>query len=309
MPSIPDGIGGLARTRRGFLIRPELLAEGISDEHLAAIVDRGLAQRVHRGVAFVGATVLSWEDRLYAATLAAGDGALESHTSAGRMYALDGVRTSAIEITIDYLSGAEPQGVIVHRTRRPREVAVVRGIPITTIEQTLLDLAPRLATVDLLKAVACALRRRMTTVVALEVFLATHGGRGVPGVKKLRAAIAKYQDGSPPPGSDGEVAFFEYLERHGIELPKRQLEVIVDDGRRYFLDFAWDERTKAIEFDGLESRADPRSHDAELERQNAIWDLGWGLRRFSPLALRDRPRATYRQIIRFLDDPAPRRLL
>ena len=93
---------------------------------------------------------------------------------------------------------------------------------------------------------------------------------------------------------------FLFFDRNGIELPERQKRLELRDGTAIVLDFAWVARTKSIEFDGLGTRADARSHDGELVRQNAIWDLGWQLRRFSPIALRERPRETRRQILRFL---------
>ena len=303
MPSNPDGIGGLARTRRGQLIRPELLASGFTDEQVERYVEVGLLQRVQAGILLAGTMPPSWDDKMLAAVLAAGEAALASHLSAGRLYGLDGIKTATIEITVPYTHGPTPDGVIVHRTRRPRKANIINGIPVTTVEQTLLDIGTRVPMTILLKALASALRRRLTTIVALKVFLKESTGRGTPGVKKLRAAIARYDDGSPAPGSDGEVAFFEYLDHHGIELPKRQFELTLLNGQKIYLDFAWDERDKAIEYDGLESRADVESHDHELERQNEIWDLGWQLRRYSPKALRDRPKETYRKIVRFLDGP------
>ena len=94
---------------------------------------------------------------------------------------------------------------------------------------------------------------------------------------------------------------FDFLHANGIEVPARQFQLVTREGTPIYLDFAWDLRTKALEFDGLASRADSRAHDQELERQNDILELGWRLRRFSPVALRDRPRETYRKILRYLE--------
>lgn len=302
MPESPKGIGGLASTRRGILLRPDLLAAGMRDDAIRALVSSSLVQRMQQGALLASPLQPTWEDRMAAAALAT-PGALVSHTSAARLHGLDGVKTSMLEITIPYGLGGDPRdGVKVHRTRRLMVGDQIGGIPVVTVEQTLLDIAGVRAIPgsDLLKAVASAIRKRQTTIAALEAFVTTCG-RGVGGTRRLRTAIARYQDGSPVPGSDGEVAMFEYFAACGIELPKRQFEITLPSGLHIYLDFAWDLRMKTIELDGLESRASPTAHDQELERQNLIWELGWELRRFSPIALRRRPKETYRQIVRFLE--------
>ena len=274
----------------------------MNDDGIRSLVASDLVQRVQQGALLASPLQPTWEDRMAAAALST-PGALVSHTSAARLHGLDGVKTSMLEITIPYGLGGDPRdGVTVHRSRRLLEAAEVGGIPVVTVEQTLLDIAGVRAVPasDLLKAVASAVRKRQTTIVRLESFLETCG-RGVGGTRRLRVATARYQDGSPVPGSDGEVAMFEYFAAYGIELPKRQFEITLPSGLHIYLDFAWDLRWKTIEFDGLESRASPTAHDQELERQNAIWELGWELRRFSPIALRQRPKETYRQIVRFLE--------
>jgi len=63
---------------------------------------------------------------------------------------------------------------------------------------------------------------------------------------------------------------------------------------------AWPQRRKLVEFDGFDTHSSPEALDNDLERQNDLLDLGWGLRRWSGRAVRRRPRQVAERILRFL---------
>jgi hypothetical protein len=78
---------------------------------------------------------------------------------------------------------------------------------------------------------------------------------GPPRRHPLREVVGLYLGTGRAPGSDGEVAFLRCLREAGIEEPTRQYEVVLPDGSKAVVDFAWIERRKLIEFVGLEVHA------------------------------------------------------
>ena len=128
-----------------------------------------------------------------------------------------------------------------------------------------------------------------------------HGGKGRRGTTLLREIVALYAGTKRPPGSGGEVAFLRELRRAGIEEPVRQFEVMLLDGSKAVVDFAWPDRRKLVEFVGVETHADSRAHAHDTLREDDILTAtGWELRRFAPETLRTNPVEVARRVTRFL---------
>ena len=98
--------------------------------------------------------------------------------TAAALLALDGFARTAIEISGPCRITAP--GVRVHRVcpLPSAEVALIEAIPATAATRTLIDLAPRTDAGPLEAALDSALRRRLTSVAALEDGLRRRGGRG-----------------------------------------------------------------------------------------------------------------------------------
>lgn len=199
-----------------------------------------------------------------------------------------------------YLDGPTPQGVIVHRSRRIEPISVVHGIPVTSIERTLLESATVTPSVVTEKAFAWAWRRGLTTPEKCDRYLEAHGGKGRRGTTRLRQMVELYAGTGRPPGSDGEVVFLRCLREAGIEEPVRQFLIDLPGGNKASVDFAWPERRKLIEFVGLEVHADSRAHAQDTLREDDIKSLGWELRRFAPQTLDRHPEEVARRVLRFL---------
>jgi hypothetical protein len=90
-------------------------------------------------------------------------------------------------------SGGPPRhgGILVCRSSTSEgDLATLRGIPITAVPRTLLDLAPRLSRRALARAVREAVRLKLTTIAAIAACLDRHRGRR--GSRRLVAVIARY---------------------------------------------------------------------------------------------------------------------
>ncbi len=241
-----------------------------------------------------------WEDRLFGSVLAAGVGALASHRAALVLWSLDGIGSAPVEITAPFTHGPVPDRTIVHRTRRPARPASIKGIPVTTIERTLLDSCALLGLLSATKAFESAFRRRLTTVDGMYAFLGEKGGRGVKGTRMARRILNERRDDTPTDsGSETEALYL--MRRVGIAEPVLQARLTTTEGDVIRPDFYWPQRKKAIEIDGLDAHDSADKLDDDLRRQNRLMDLGIELRRFSARRVRRQPKAFVDEVRRFLD--------
>jgi very-short-patch-repair endonuclease len=156
-------------------------------------------------------------------------------------------------------------GIIVHRTAYlpPEHVTVHRGIPITTAERTLLDLAGVLPAHRLRRAVRQAQFLKLTTVGSLTAAL------NGPGPRRGRAKLARIiATGAAPTQSELEDAVLDLLLRNGFAHPLVN-EPLFIDGRRIVPDLRWPEQRLVIEADGPH-HDDPLARADDLERQRLL---------------------------------------
>jgi hypothetical protein len=162
-------------------------------------------------------------------------------------------------------------GVRVHRsTTLDGETTTLRGIPITTIERTLLDLACCVSDEALARALREAIRLGHTTIYRLADYLGTRMHRR--GARRLVRAIARYR-GLPleRARSGAEIRALEVLRDAGFVLPKLNVGIAGVEA-----DLSWADRKLIIEIDGGPFHLD-KGEDARKER---IWhDAGWEVRR------------------------------
>jgi hypothetical protein len=168
----------------GCITVPQLLAIGYSRREIQRMVQRGVLIRMHRGVYVVGALSPAPEQRLTAAVLAGGRGAVLSHTAAAAHFGLIEPRVVTEVSTPRRRRGDER--LKLHERRRI-DVARRNGIPTTTVAQTLLDLAASNWPIDRLTQEAAA--RGLIPLTDLRTFAAQR--RGARGAAKLAEAAGQ----------------------------------------------------------------------------------------------------------------------
>lgn len=185
----------LAARQFGVVARRQLLALGMTSGAIIAWLGQGRLHRVHRGVYLLGHPVPAPLAREQAALLAAGDDAVLSHHTAAR---LDGLieedDDAPIHVTTSRFRG-RPKGVVVHTSRRleRRDVKRRHGLPVTTVDRTLLDLAEVADAAVLERAVEVAFTKRRVTERQLRGVIKRNPGRR--GGRRL-AALLDYRGGS-----------------------------------------------------------------------------------------------------------------
>src|SRR4051794_536458 len=130
----------IARGQHGVATRAELLAVGVSVAEIDRRVASGSLIPEHRGVYRVGHCAPSLEARYLAAAKACGQGAVLSGPAAGHLYCLLKGSPPPPELTTP--TERRVPGVRTRRSRKQnaRETTSYRGIPITTVPRTLVDL-------------------------------------------------------------------------------------------------------------------------------------------------------------------------
>jgi hypothetical protein len=291
-------VAQLAARRHGVLGVDDLRACGLDADAIAVRVDNGRLHPMHRGVYAVGHGNPTREGWMLAAVRACGDGAALSHRSAAALPNI--IRWEDRHPDVLVLGRCAPQHprITGHRTTYlpPEHVTTWRGIPITTAERTLLDLAGVLDAERLRRAIRQSQFLGLTTLGSLVAVL-----RG-PGPKRGRKAFARViASGAAPTRSELEDAVLDLLLRGGFAHPIVNAPLFVS-GRRIVPDFFWPGRRLVIEADGAH-HDDPFERVADRERQAILEAHGYRVLRVTWAQAILQPGGTLR---RFGDAGAPR---
>jgi very-short-patch-repair endonuclease len=273
-------VARLAELQRGLASRAQLLAVGLSGTEIKSRIERGLLHPVHRGVYRVGHTASLEFAAEMAAVLACGPRTVLSGRSAGYVWALLPRPRGPVQV-----SGAarrERPGVRGHRVPvDSSEVTRCRGIPITSVARTVVDVAAELDPLQLETVVAEAERRRLLRRrdLAASAELAVHR-RGAARVREL----LHRQHGPALTRSDTEKRLLRLVRASGLPAPDHNVPFGI-----YELDTVWRGARLVVELDGWEfhrTRADferDRARDAELQASGfAVLRFTWRQVRYQP---------------------------
>ncbi len=260
----------------------QLVALGWSDFAVGRRVASGRLVRVEEGV-FAIAPVLEHDDwgKWMGATLAAPETFL-SHVSAGAAWALWSLPRQLETVTRPGSGGPRRHGgLLVYRSSTlDGDCTQLRGIPITTVPRTLLDLAGELSARALARAVREAVRLELTTLPSLGDALGRHRGRR--GAARLATTIARYS-GLPlvRARSGAEVRAMEILRAAHFPLPELNVRIAGEEA-----DLSWRPFRLIIEIDGAPFHLDVGE---DIRKQRRWEGVGWTVRRVSSEDVYERP--------------------
>jgi len=185
-------LAGDAGRQHGAFTRAQARQAGLS----AHQIDRRLATgswvrelpRVYRH-ALTPPTVLL---RISAAVLWAGAGCALSHTTAGALWRLDGVRLDTPELVVPSARAPSRAGLTVHRAGDlgDDEICERHGLPLTSPVRTIVDLAAVLPDDELAAAVASARASGLVRASEIRARLDGRGTRGRAGTVRLRRLLS-----------------------------------------------------------------------------------------------------------------------
>lgn len=267
----------VARRQHGLITLEQATAAGISVDAGKRRVRAGRWIRVAPGVVAVAGAPVTWRQRALAAVLAAGPGAVISHTTAAALYGLSGCAFRAVEITVPRGRSHRSRLASVHEaTDLPRgDITTVDGIPVTRPARTLVDLAGCLPRAGLEDAVDDALVRRLTTLTRLRVRLDALGGPGRRRSVVLGEILSSWETGRLP-DEVAEARLLRRLVAHGLPTPAVQYEVRDPEGRFVARpDLAYPDSRVAVELNGFRWHGTPRGYARDQSRARRLAALGW----------------------------------
>src|SRR4051812_45545996 len=268
-------IAALAGRQFGVASRAQLLAAGLSAREIERRMQAGRLQALHRGVYAVGHRVLRVEGHWMAAVLACGEDAALSHQTAPAVWELRRVGSGVIHVTVPGDSGRKRRpGIKVHRsvTLSARDVTRVRGLPVTTVARTIIDLSSTLNPDDLEELVHRADERGLVD------FRDLRAARSA----SLQAVLRAFDPA--PTRSALERRFLKLCREHQITRPAVNQFI-----EGYLVDFLWRDRRLIVEVDGYEHHGTRKRFESDRERDVVLGARGWAVRRFTWRQLEERP--------------------
>jgi very-short-patch-repair endonuclease len=238
--STPDWfLRELAERQHGVFAWWQLRLAGLTRGEVDSRLARGLFRKVHRGVYAFGHRELTQKGWWMAAVLALGEHAVLSHRSAAALWGmLPTSDTAFIHVAVAGRPRARRKTrIMVHHRHSEVETTVHDGIPVTTVEATLLDLSLTVDRHTLGQAVAAAERlelfdRRVWTPPAAR-----------PGASVLREVVGAHR--AAPTRSELERRFLELCREHHLPMPKVNVWVAGAE-----VDFYWPVHRLVVETDG-----------------------------------------------------------
>jgi very-short-patch-repair endonuclease len=292
-----DLLRTLAEQQHGVVARRQLLAAGIGRERIASWRRCGRLIVQRRGVYSLGHALLTQEARWMAAVLVCGDGAVLSHRSAAALWGLRPPGGGAIEVTvgIDGPRLGHGDGIRPRRSGLVQAFATVeRGIPVTTVAWTLLDLAAVVRSHQLRRAVEEADRLELFDLAAVE--RALEAGVGRRGTRAMMALLGDMAErGVTRTRSDVEAAFLQLCIDHG--LPRPEVNRVRDGVEQ---DFRWPRHRLIVEVDGWAYHRGRAAFAADRARDRRALTASWRVARFPATEVFRAPAVVAHEVARLL---------
>jgi very-short-patch-repair endonuclease len=253
----------IAAESHGVVTRRQLLDAGITPDEIKHRLGTGALIREHRGVYRVGHRAPNLEARYLAAVRACGEGAALSGKAAAFLYEL--IRGAPPRPEVTTKSDRRVPGV---KTRRSKaiEATTHRGVPITTVPRTLIDIAPGLTPDRLARACHEAGVKHSTSPADV---------RAVK--KRIGPKLLRILNGDTHLTlSKLEKRFLELLRDAGLVLPVINRVI---DGHR--VDCRWPEQRLTVELDGYRYHRSRHAWERDRRREREARARGDDFRRYT----------------------------
>ena len=263
---------------------------GYSDTRIHKELKDGTLYKIMRNVYIDGVTWRSWDEnqRTYAMhygyTLGHSNMAF-SHMSAAFFHGLDTLYRSQkmhiIPLSPEYGGTKSSPLIMSHRSSAQAQeniIEIAPGIHVTDMVHTAVDCAKKMSLREGLVVVDSALRTNRAVYADYQTLKEALSNARGHGCRKARA-LAELM--SPASGSAAETLARLAILQAGLPRPQEQYVIYRENGRRFYLDFAWPELGLFLEIDGKKKYlgqygpADEVLYQ-ERQRENEIKHLtGW----------------------------------
>jgi hypothetical protein len=255
--TVEQELARIAEGAHGVVTRVEMSDAHITADEIKRRVGKGLLIRRYRGVFRLGHCAPSVEAEYMAAVKVCGEGAALSGRAAA--YLLGLVRGKPPPPEVSAPKERDIKGLRTRHCRHldRRDVITVRGIPVTSVARTLVDLATVLTPDELARACHEAGVRYRTTPKQVEAVLERLPNRR--GARTLRAVMSGDVRVTL---SKLERAFLALLRKEGLPLPQTNR---LAGGRR--VDCRWPDHRLTVELDSYQFHNSSYSWEQDRRRQ------------------------------------------
>ena len=272
----------------GRVSAAQLVALGVETQVVVAVGGRAATSTTDLPRVYaVGHRAPSVEADVTAAVLYAGPGAMLSHATALWWRGLLDRRPWPLEVSTPRRCRSLP-GVTVHGRRDCRR-EWHNGLPMTTIEQALLDFAARAPIERVRYALANADYTKALDLDALQAI----AGNGRPGSTKLRTALKRHDPKLARTRSPLERIFLPFCEAHGIPAPD-DVNVWIEG---VLVDAVWWKQRLVVELDGKDNHSSwaqiQRDRSNELKLRAARFDV----MRYGTVQFEEQPELVARDLL------------
>ena len=282
----------LAARQHGLVTAGQLASLGFTKDAILRRQKAGVLFRVHRRVYAVAGTRDTFEFRVMAAVLAAGEGAVASGRCAAALYGLRRIRCDLVEVTVSGRHAPRLAGFVSHR--RDLLTAADRSkigvIPVTAPAWTLLDLAASGSeSARVGGALDDVLVRKLASLGRIERLLTRADGLHLPGAGLLAELVEERRRGKRPSDTGLEDELLEVFRAFGLLEPVRQFVLPLPGGGTARFDAAYPELLLGFEADGdaFHKGLLDRMRDEARDEQCGL--VGWTVRRYGTDDIRLRP--------------------
>ena len=263
MPIALKRVLRLAERQWGVVARWQLEQHGLSAAAISRWAASGRLHRIYPGVYAVGHRAICAEGRLLAAILYAGPGAALTHASAASWWRLIPYLPDTTHV-LSPIRRRSLKGVRVHHIKHIERV-MHRGLPVTPVARTLLDLATVAPLDRVRKAVAEADYLRLLDLHAIDAMT----GVGRAGSARLKQALHLHRPEYARTLSPLEDLLLDLCRRHRIPFPEVNVHI-----RGYLVDALWREQRVVVEVDGKPAHGTNAPRGARLRPRPCPTDDG-----------------------------------
>ena len=266
-----EKLAHIARTQAGLATRAQALSLGISADTLKWWLRRGDLVAVNRELYRFRGAPNSWLLQAHQLLLATG-GVLSHHTAAW-LHGLD--RRTTPPQTLDVVTQARTRKRVAHRVHLsslPIDPVVIRGLRVTSLPRTVIDLVEQPGA-EVERVIGAARRCDRGFPFKFTAFVATlpanHCRRGVLLVAEQLAGHPSALD------SVLEEDVARALEPLGLPRPRPGFSVYDEGSFVMKVDFAWPVVRVALHCDGRETHLTPEQFERDARQRSTLAGLGW----------------------------------
>lgn len=277
-------VAAVAAQQYGVISTGQARACGLSRGAIAHRLRTGRFVPQYHGVYAVGHGALRPEGHRMAAVLACGPYAGLSHRAAGRPWSVWSGSSGVLDVTRPPGLGPGPSGIRLHvGPLEPHDVTILDGIPITSLERTVVDIAADLHRPHAIRRlVDDAMRHPAFDLDALQVQLV----RGRPGTAAVRAELRTRHPQSHHTRSEFEAIALPLLAAHRVLRP--EVNVWLPDLNNE-VDLLWRAERVVVEWDSRMHHDDVEAFERDREQSVELLAAGYVPLRFTWRQLHDRP--------------------